>query len=190
MKKFKPITKIVTILTVVMLLVVCGGTQDCPGFPEYLADYYPYKEGDILKFENSNSDTIVYIVRSVYIVTKHFIDAGCSKGGCSTCDCNLPSLYFSAGDPIFDGLLTGEIVATPNQGHLSVSVVPNNYLIAYANEGKDPFNPKDSLLFGKIVILEPPPHSLENISYVKVIKGEGIVEFFDTETNYLWKKAN
>ena len=178
MKQLKLITKIAAISVIVILLAI-SCKEDCPAFPKHLIDYYPYKTGDILKFENSNNDTIEYIVRGISITEKHSIDGGCSK-----CACEGPLLYFLAEDMNYDSI-NGEIIG----GIINLNI-HYNYLVAYANKNKDFFNPKDSLLFGKTVILEPLPHNQGNISYAKVIKGEGIVEFFDTDNNWLWKKTD
>ena len=162
----------------------------CPAFPDHLIDYYPYKVGDVLKFENQNNDTISFYVNGVKATTQHFVY---QRWFSKCCSCEGPRLVFSAGDGVYDGALTGLIAiysSTRSQWHIRMELF-GDYAIAYADQDKeDPFNPKDSLLFGKIVTLKPHSHNLRTISYATIVKGEGIVEFFDTKTNYLWKKIN
>jgi hypothetical protein len=159
---------------VTMLLSTSCKQEECPAFPEHLIDYYPYKVGDTLKFANQNKDTISYYIGEFNISPKHTS----TRYGI----CGSPELNFRASQKHFIGNIS--------IGRINMEIGPSYGIHALADANKDPFNPKDSLLFGKTVILEPAPHNKKNIDYVKVIKGEGIVEFFDNETNYLWKKIN
>jgi hypothetical protein len=171
---------------VTMLLSTSCKQEECPAFPEHLVDYYPYKVGDMLRFVNQNNDTISDYVKTVIITENHQKPNGWKDNHA----CNGPYLYFSTSN----GLFVGDIWVNSFEPHyIDIEINSSNsinYLRAQADANKDPFNPKDSLLFGKTVILKPFPHNHKNIDYVKIIKGKGVVEFFDNVDSLLWKKID
>ncbi|MDR3236706.1 MAG: hypothetical protein LBT48_08315 [Prevotellaceae bacterium] len=167
-------------ITLSALLLTACSTKYCPGFPDYLADYYPYKNGDTLKFVNQNNDTIFYFVSEVSKPNEQTISE------CYKCDCSFPSFYFyAAGSPPISGV----IYTYKSLLSLEFEIFNTNILVASGDPAKDPFNPNDSLLFGKIVVLKNRQGEI-NISTATIEKGKGIMDFFDSNTNYLWTKIN
>jgi hypothetical protein len=99
--------------------------------------------------------------------------------------CKGATLFFNAITERSTSGIEGWIDA--GQFYISLKI-DNNILVAYADENKNSFNPKDSLLFGKTIILKPNFYEKDTLNYAKIVKGKGIVEFFDNVTNHIWSK--
>ena len=76
----KNITLIIFTITV-MASASCRKTN-CPAFPPHLVDYYPYHAGGILRFTNSENDTIAVKINNVETSGKESFawNCGCSCG--------------------------------------------------------------------------------------------------------------
>lgn len=177
-----------TFLSAFILLLLCGCRDiHCPAFPERLLAYMPYEKGDFLKFKNLDKDTLVLIVndnwKSASFSTKRDPKCGCEceshaafkteanqsnslriEGGMAT----LGSDYFTIGFNFYDIELGSD--------QLSKSI-----------HGLNPFAEK-SPLFGDSIIIEDQEN--ERIVKVKILKGKGIVEFFDKKENCNWVKID
>jgi hypothetical protein len=149
---------------------------DCPGFPDYLVDYFPYKGRDNLRFVNQNGDTTAFKVHEVWQVKPH-----------------AESHYLNCNSPVAEFILLGRYridggIDTESKC-IYISVNWTHGARVCAGQDKDAFNPKDSLLFGKTVVLES-QDTKSLVNRIVIIKGKGIVEFYDGEEDYLWKKIN
>lgn len=165
----------------------CGST-DCPGFPEHLVDYFPYQTGDTLSFVNQNNDSLSFCISAIEKTEDWSFGWGCK------CSCNS-FLFFEASDPIKRTIVKGGIEGIYPNGkpyihfelsneYLEGTILTSCQLYLYEETGKDPYDPKNSALFGETVVLE----SLENqISRVMIVKGEGIIGFYDQKYNFQWE---
>jgi len=170
--------------------ISCGKTH-CPAFPEHLTGYIPYKQGDTLLFVNQHNDSLSLKVEKLTISGEHSI----SK--CGKCDCNLPESTLEARGLNFDYLLFLIISVGDkySKSYINFELIINYWekdslhfcainLFFHEESGKDPFNPKNSDLFGEIVIIEDKE---QQISYVTIVNGVGITEFYDQKYDFQWK---
>ena len=177
-------TKFFTAISCVCCLCATSCKEHCPGFPEHLKDYYPYKTGDSLLFVNQYNDTLLFIMHNTYMVEERHTQK------CGGCHCENPSFYFygstgmqgiiSAGDKNFKPSISFML---PN-GYLDKKNLETSYLITYDTNLKDPYDPKNNFLFGETVILED---KNKQISRVTIVKGNGITEFYDQKYDFFWK---
>ncbi|MCL2028760.1 MAG: hypothetical protein FWG79_09800 [Bacteroidales bacterium] len=192
----KTILKITTLSAVLLGLAgmlsttSCG--KKCIGFPEHLVDYYPYKVGDTLRFENSDKDTLSFFMWEYYWIKET------TYGACSKCECNDPiGLYFQTREGNDSISIGGWIEVFIKQEETILSCwftyIYVNGMNASDNFSKmentqNAFNSNHASLFGDTVTLFN--ENAIRINRVVIVKGEGIVEFFDAERNCLWKKIN
>jgi len=113
--------------TLVIALIVagsfsCGPKVHCPGFPEHLVDYFPYKQGDTISFVNQHNDTISYWIRDSRFLENYILSPFGKSTDCS--DCISPSysiialrlLSKSLGDELgisYNDEAVGPLIATP-----------------------------------------------------------------------------
>lgn len=191
------IMKIVLCCTCWLYLTSCGRTE-CPGFPEHLVDYFPYKNGDTLSFVNQHNDTISFQVSGVSITNNNSIPK------CGKCACDPPVFSFRApklkqGTGL-EGLIS--LYGYPSIPCVKLEISSDYWnpdltttclyssLIFLERTGKDPFDSKNSALFGETVILDILECDDQQISKVTVIKGKGITSFYDQIYKFQWKSIN
>ena len=177
-----------------LFITSCGKTY-CPGFPEHLADYNPYKVGDTLSFVNQYNDTLSFRVLSADKIEEWSYNWNCK------CECGEPFVVFDAPQitkPQWTGVKV-DIYAAGNKykkshisfelgdGYLDGITVTKSKLRFYEEIGKDPFDPQNSVLFGETVILE---NSEMQISRAVIVRGKGITEFYDQKYDFHWKIIN
>jgi hypothetical protein len=157
---------------------------NCPGFPEHLVDYYPYKQGDTLKFANQNNDTISFTVSSVAKSQEETIEAALGCGGANF------YVYTTKWDSFYifmSIVLTLKPVINCDfiyDNPFGQTIYPYDYF--WVATTKDPFDKKNAALFGNTIDLNKPDAT--RINHVVVNKGHGIVEFFDKKFNCAWKR--
>jgi len=190
-----------------LLLNSCGRIH-CPGFPEYLADYYPYKKNDIFSFVNQNNDTLYFWVRetSKFKDTRQYI---CDSPESSFIAHRLisKSLAIELGYIAMDeagGLIISSVILSGvirlfsdnnEKSYIGFGTTDNYWdfkdqvgsssLLFFDQTGKDPFDPQNIALFGDSVIFENPDIQ---ISRALIVKGEGITDFYDQKHDFHWKK--
>jgi len=217
MKRFFLVVMVIVLhLICCIFLTNCNDSvrEVCPGFPEHLIDYFPYKKREILSFVNQNSDTLYFWVDEVSSSSKNNLKK------CEKCSCTPPWYYFRArrlisksfadelglvsievGGLIYtDATLIGFInLCIPYENdHIGVSMdeyywdfdysINNRPTIDgryYDETKKDPLDPKNSAFFGDTVIIENSRNDL--ISRVVIFKNKGIIEIFDPYHNFQWK---
>jgi len=170
----------------------CGRTH-CPGFPEHLSDYNIYKTGDTLSFVNQHNDVLSFRVWSTSFTKKSSYGMFCG------CECSDPqslssattlSLAFSLLWTINAGIYGSKPCIhfrldgySWNSGAFSKA----SFLYLYDETGKDPFDPKNSALFGDTIIIED---NSQLINRVIAVKGKGITGFHDQVNDFQWKSIN
>ena len=171
-----------------LFLASCGRTH-CPGFPEYLVDYFPYKKGEIFSFANQNNDTLSFGVREVFISKKYNEDA------CGKCKCQSPDYRFFTYCLRNDAILNGNMRFAYDS---SISLEISNYywdsdytdskgssvFTIFTKYKENPYDLSNIALFGDTVIHE---NSGQQISRVVIVKSKGITEFYDQKYNFQWK---
>ena len=187
-------------MRIIVVFIICGlfltncgsanGDTKCPGFPEYLIDYFPYHKGDTISFVNQYNDTLSFGV-GLLSVTKEW-----SYGRDCKCDCGSPNAVLQAptlstGFSLFWEISAGNKYVKPfvrfelgsyywDSGVFS----KQSCLYFYDETGKDPFDRQNSTFFGDTVIIED---KSQLISRVTAVKGKGITGFSDQIQNFQWK---
>jgi hypothetical protein len=181
-----------------IFLTACSSTEHCLGFPEHLIDYFPYKQSEVLKFVNQNNDTISF---SVYKISKTE-ESTVTHHAFEKCVCEEPELTFNlngkihGNEQLYDCEMVLSIELFESRKDMFVWLSDNKWpshrscLTLLADPNKNPFNPIDSLLFGKTAIIDSLILDELGISKVVVTKGKGITDFIDCSTNYVWKNIN
>jgi len=167
----------------------CNEKKDCSGFPEHLADYYPYKAGETLSFVNQHDDTVSFRVGGVDMTMNHSIEK------CGKCACEPPAFYFGATESNQESGFEGTISLWGYPANPCITFkISNNYwnpdfeyssiLIFVKETEKDPLDTKNNALFGETVIIED---ENQQVSKVTIIKGKGVTEFYDQKHDFHWK---
>ena len=183
-------TRIIFSLCCINCLIFTSCMKHCRSFPEHLVDYFPYNRGDTLCFVNQNKDTLSFLV-SEFSKTEES-----SESRCGTCDCEVPTysidtynrehqinmdvsiqLYRIPRITFVFRKLSG-MVGSPDQ----VSV-----LEFYDKTCKNPFDAKNSTLFGDTVIVNIPLYGDQEIDEATIVKGKGIMSFHDRKKNIRWE---
>ena len=168
-----------------LCLLSCGKTY-CPAFPEHLVDYFPYNKGDTLLFVNQNNDSILFIVDTVEKTENYSFGWGCG------CECEKYFMFAARVNnrASINGNIhlieRSKICINLNDGYFDGATSTSSFLYFEKTE-KETFDPKNSALFGEIVILED---ENKQISWVTIVKGNGITEFYDKKYDFHWKNIN
>lgn len=174
--------KALLILILAVGLVSCKETH-CPAFPTKLSAYYPYTNGELLKFKNSNSDTLTLKVIEDWASNSYSFDWNCK------CACGTNAGFNTDSDNTYSLKIVGSI-SFYNEN--SISELSCNFYDAYvSNDGfsiqkeiENPYNEESSQFFGDTVFMEKQEYY--RIGNVKIIKGKGIFEFWDKKQNCNW----
>lgn len=172
-------------------------TKDCPGFSLSVSEYYPYNKGDNLLFVNQHNDTISFLVNMIHVTEKHVIVTKTGRKYC-TCACENPAFELNAMylNCIIYASETGDFPDTRIEFSLKNSYWENsvlskemmerygNYSFLEKRIENYPYDITNSAIFGETVILERPN---QQISRVEIVKGKGIIEFYDQGYNFHWK---
>ena len=171
-------TRLFITINCIGFLFITGCKLYCPAFPDHLVDYFPYKMGDTLSFINQHNDTIAFYINFIIVDKEHTT--------CRKCDgCDGPVLHIAT------GFIRMDISIFANKTYMGFSLSDRYWEVASTSVstlwieefGKNPFDSKNSALFGETVIIED---SGQQISKVIIVKGKGITEFFDQKYNFQW----
>ena len=168
----------------VMTNAGCSKTH-CPAFPAHLVDYYPYHVGDVLKFTNPANDTIAVKIISVETSKENSFGFGCD------CACGFSHYFTAEGIDTLKFLIGGGISGSDNSLLMScrLSDFYNFYDVLYfRKESIYPHAPEVNKILGDTLILEKV--DARGFDKAVIVKGEGVIEFFDIENNCIWKKVN
>ena len=161
----------------------CKNTH-CPAFPAHFVDYYPYHVGDILRFANSENDTIALKISIVDTSGEESFGFGCD------CACEFYHHFTTKGVDTSKFFIEGGIHGSNNYvtGNSRFSDFYNYHDIFYfKKENINPHDPENSNIFGDSIILKN--NEADGVNKSLIVKGEGIVEFFDVKNNCIWKKV-
>jgi len=177
-----------------LCLTSCGKIH-CPGFPEHLLGYLPYKIGDTLTFVNQHDDTVSFRVRRTEVETEHTVKS------CGECACGYP--YFSfVTEGCKDSFKGGIDIVNKQTKSILWIQIQNCYFdngdgLFQNNDGyrtkgsdfrtetdKNSFDKNNNAIFGTYVIFEDDNYQINKLI---IIKGIGIVEFYDQKYNFQWK---
>ena len=180
---------IFTLCWVTCFFLTSCGKINCPAFPEHLVDYLPYKTGDTLSFVNQNNDTISFRVNLVH-KDREYTAEKCGKcGGCDNPFYRIATSTFA----IYVVIAKKSYIRIEISGFYWDGVAKSSkssILYTYDETGKDPFDYKNSALFGESVILDILEDNNQPISRATIVKGKGITEFYDRKNNFQWKSIN
>ena len=174
-------TKIIIMkkLFLILLTICLAGCKEthCPSFPPGLVDYFPYTKGEELKFKNQSNDTLMLIINDRYATDSYNLDCKCPCGADFRFETDVSSS--------FSLKIIGDI--SISERHILITCdFDHNDVFFYSKEGINPFNVEQQLTLPDTIILEN--HVFNRIGYIKIIRGEGIVEFWDKEQNGYWVK--
>jgi hypothetical protein len=170
------------LILLIISLVSCKETY-CPAFPTHLIDYYPYSKGDVLLFKNSNNDTLTLIVINDWASDNYSFDWNCK------CSCGAEAGFDTDMSSDFSLRISGNInIAENNIEFISnfYDSITNNDIFSYYQEGINPFSKEQISTLSDTILIEKQP--FHRIGKVKIVKGKGIVEFWDNEQNCNWIK--
>ena len=209
-------TKIIFTLYLIGCFLTASCGKNCPGFPEHLVDYFPYREGDVFSFVNQHNDTLSFWVRESWMSKERTLRPSSKSDGCGSPCSSFTALRLiskSLAEELgyvhqeeIDGLiistavLSGGIQIAYDDGgktFIAFSIIDSYWDFDYGNgllglslydeTGKDPFNPENSALFGETVIIED---ESQQINKVIIVKGKGITGFYDKKHDFHWKSIN
>lgn len=170
-------------LKALFILVVLSGCKQthCPGFPDYLLDYLPYSEGDILHFTNTNSDTL-----SLEITYSWASDSYSYKWN-EKCACSAGFVVRTGLNVKYNLKLEGTILLTPDpRSEITIDYYNNNDFSLIIDD-IDPFKKENEVVFGDTITMENKYSGEVRISELMIIKGKGIVYFIDELENCKWE---
>ncbi|MEA3443905.1 MAG: hypothetical protein U9R19_04180 [Bacteroidota bacterium] len=166
-------------LIILTLLSGCKQTH-CPGFPDYLLDYLPYSEGDVLLFKNSNSDTLSLEITHSWASDSYSYKWN-EKGACE------------AGNVIRTGLnekhnlkLEGTVLLYPKPSAMLLIDFYNNDYFCLIIDDIDPFKKENEYIFGDTIIMENETTVASRIPEIMIVKGVGIIYFVDKQEECAW----
>lgn len=176
--------KIVSISLLILALCGCRDIQ-CPAFPERLLAYMPYEKGDHLKFKNLQNDTLAFTINDNW-TSKSYSTKKDPKCGC---ECNSQAEFKTELNNQYSLRIEGGM-ATPGSDYITIGCnfydaeLGNDQLSFSVNE-VNPFAENDPL-FGDSLIIEDQEN--KRIVKMKILKGKGIVAFFDKKENCTWTR--
>lgn len=174
-----PMKTKVILLTVISILFLNGCEKVCSGFPDEYAGYLPYSYNQQIKF-NNNKDTITFQIYHFHLSISNKIST------CGMCECGYPINGFNAAplekDFFFEELSVENKIINPN---LMSSYIRFIY-------DKTEFSPNDCFEQNNSIDSETDTIIINNlkptrISKVIIVKGKGIISFYDITTNSEWK---
>lgn len=173
---------IIIILVGILSLTGCKETH-CPAFLDQLLDYYPYTENDIIAFTNPSNDTLF-----MRVISNWKSDAYSFAWNCK-CSCGADA-----------GFETEMITSHPLKiiGNIDISVdtkisvitcsiyngVHSNDNFEYQVDDVNPYLDENDNLFGDTLFFEKDEYYEYN--KVLIVKGKGIVEFWENTRDCTW----
>lgn len=161
--------KILLIPVSIIFFYACS--ERCEQFPKEYKEFTPYEKNDVLCFENTKGDYIVFEVSE-----KNFYDPSKIQWGCK-CDCGSHLLFKISSQTNIDIYITSFYVE--NQWNISCLVCD---LTEEATFYRDRTNPISDTLF-----LSPSKDSKIK-GTIKLVKDIGLVNLFIDEEEYILKK--
>jgi len=198
----------------ILFLSSCGRIH-CPGFPDHLKDYLPYKKGEIFSFVNQNNDTLSFWISDANISKKHTMER---DNDCNDC-CASPGSSFTAHRLLSKSLAkelgivyekeAGGGLIGYCQGSMSIAcdcqdgsntsirfeIVDYYWDLDYTSPGKSKFSllelsgkdPYDPNNSSLFGEIVVIEDEMQNINKVTIVKGKGITGFYDQKHDFQWR---
>lgn len=154
----------------------------CPAFPQYLVEYFPYTNDNVLKFKNTYDDTLILNVNKDWTSDSYSFDWNCK------CSCGADAGFETDLSQDYHLRIIGNINAGENNFELICSFYDStihNDIFSYYKEGLNPFNQEVESSLPDTINLDLQEFS--RVNNVKIIKKKGIVEFWDKKQNCVWR---
>ena len=175
-------SKLLSIIILATIFVSCKEIH-CPSFPKEVRDnYFPYSNGNLLKFTNKNSDTITIKIDVQWITDSYSFNRYCK------CACEAEAGFFTEMDNNFVLKISGLILFYSKESSYILSCEFHN---SYLNNDMFEIVKNDFAgvngVFGDTIFIEKQEYY--RIGSVKIVKNKGIVEFWDKEYDCIWVKT-
>ena len=161
--------KILLIPVSIIFFYACS--EHCEQFPKKYKDYTPYEKDDVLCFENTKGDNIVFEVSE-----KSFYDPPKIPWGCK-CVCGSHLLFKISSQTNIDIYINS--FYTENEWNISCQVCDITEGISFYRDGTNPLS--DTLLLS-------PSKDSKIKGTIKLVKGVGLVNLFIDDEEYTLKK--
>jgi len=175
-----------TFVIVLLFALMTSGCKEthCPAFPNYLIDYFPYTEGDKLKFANSD-DTLKLVINNNWSSDSYSFGWNCK------CACEANSGFNTELNEEFRLSIEGQVnlYNENNRSELSIDFYNANNSVDNFNiviENLDPFHEENKLIFGDTLIFINEINNQARVTGMRLVKGKGIINIFDTQENCNW----
>jgi len=172
--------RVLIFVLIVLNFIGCKETH-CPAFPANLVEFFPYSNGDELKFINVNNDTL-----KLKIIKNQTSDSYSYSWNCK-CTCGADAGFetdFSINYPL-------KIVGNINIGKNNFERICDFYdstihndVLSYLKGGINPFSEEQQPNLADTIFIETQTNN--RIRNTIIVKGKGIVEFWDKKQNSKW----
>ena len=170
--------KMILLVTSVLILFGCGD-EFCPGFPKEYEDYLPYEKGQILRFDNGKNDTIAYEIQYIDISKDQYVSRY-GKYGCTA------TPYKSFGSfAIGENKISAElnyVIYSVGKEKLDTQVA---FIYGYSKVS-DILEKKLFEATTDFITIINEREIINRITKVKILKGKGIISFYDKELDCEW----
>ena len=174
-----------TLKTLLIFLLIfnyigCKKTH-CPAFPSQLIDNYPYSKGETLKFKNINEEILQ--LKIIY----YNVSDGYSYKWNNDCTCSASLGFMTEENNKFSIKIHCNISLNSESKKSSlVCTIYNSFVSSDDLEIVKYFADINSI-FGDTIIIEKQEYF--RFGSVKIVKGKGIIEFWDKEHDCFWVKV-
>jgi hypothetical protein len=167
-----------------MTFLSCKNTF-CPSFPENIDNYFPYLKGEVIKFSNQNNDTLC-----ITVVKNWVSDSYSYKWNCK-CSCEATAGFNTDLENVHLLRIEGRITIynEENRSELTTEIYNahiNSDTFTIILENTNPYSSENNSIFGDTIRIEK--EEFNRINTILIVKGKGIVEFYDKNQNCTWIK--
>ena len=166
---------IIFFMTLILSLYGCRN-EHCEGFPDELANYFPYSKEQTVVFVNENKDTLECEIEDIQKTMPYY------ENSCK-CACAPPNIRFDLTSSYFLEKLTGSLLLNED-GTLSFEF---QFYTSGEWQHLDYFQISIPQTTEEILSIEN--QDAIRISDVQLIKGKGIISFYDRQLKCTWSLA-
>ena len=166
------------LLSLIMLLSGCG-QKFCPGFPDEYTDYFPYTEGETIKFiDEKNKDTLLLGITHLWKTPEHWEDK------CGKCDCGaqLLNLQLSTNMSVYPYINIECIIIYNNTFNFHIQQMHGISPIKSSTYHYDSTNSETSTT----VVITNRDNSDSHIDKITLTRNKGITSFYDAYNECTW----
>ena len=166
-------TKNIIFFMILILSLYGCRNEHCEGFPDELANYFPYSKEQTVVFVNESKDTLECKIKDIQ-KTMPYYESSCK------CACVSPNIRFDLTSSCFLEKLAGSLLLNED-GTLSFE-----FQIYTTGEWQhlDYFQTSIPQTTEEIISIEN--QDAIRISAVQLIKGKGIISFYDRQLKCTW----